>query len=237
MSVFDSTSKTTTELATGLGKHDYSLTTNSMGGIDLSSSITSDSALPPTVGVDCTLDHGNYWQEIDRSANKQVDVGGTFTLDVTRDQDVTITGNVNEEIYGTSTYTYAQSLDSTNVMTVTNNYASVQTQTSPNQLQQFGAFAATYDINFQVAILNTSIALILLQVALQNYQFYVSSFGINALTFAVNGLNVPMHGLDAKMQALGTKLQGLAMNVGGPKIVGYAAKLLGCAMLGPNQVL
>ncbi|MGH9434474.1 MAG: hypothetical protein ACRD06_00580 [Terriglobia bacterium] len=236
MSVFDSTSQTSTEIATGLGKHDYSLTTNSMGGIKLNG-MTSDSALSPTVGVDCTLDHGNYWQEIDRGANKQVDVAGTFTLDITGNQDVTITGNVNEEIYGTSTYTYAQSLDSTNVMTVTNNFASVQTQTSPNQLQQFSAFAATYDINFQVAVINTSIALILLQIALQNYQFYVSSFGINAMTFTVNGLNVPMHGLDAKMQALGTKLQGLAMNVGGPKIVGYAAKLLGCAILGPNQVL
>ncbi|MGH9395995.1 MAG: hypothetical protein ACRD18_04000 [Terriglobia bacterium] len=237
MSVFDAASKTTTELATGLGKHDYSLTTNPMGSINLTSSITSDSALSPTVGIDCTLDHGNYWQEINQGGNKQVDVAGMFTLDVTGDQDITISGNLNEEIYGTSTYTYAQSLDSTNVMTVTNNFASVQTQTSPNQLQQFAAVCATYDVNFVASVLNTSISLIQMQIALQNYAINVSSFGINAMTFAVNGLNIPAHGLDAKIEALGTKLQGLALHAGGPKIVGYAAKLLGCAMLGPNQVL
>lgn len=115
MSVFGQQSTTNTEMATGLGQSDYSLTTNYNGSAPLNISpppppsspfsITSDSWLPGTTGVDCKLVHGDRWQEIEGNMTQHVAQNKTSTYDGNFGE--TYKGNVDRVMWGqTFTETY-----------------------------------------------------------------------------------------------------------------------------------
>jgi len=96
MSVFDANSRTRTELATALGAHDYGL--RNLGALSLGA-MTSDTALPPTNGVDCKSVHGRRDQKIDGDMHERID--GNLETFVVHDEIHTVKENQRETVLGT----------------------------------------------------------------------------------------------------------------------------------------
>ncbi|HLW86630.1 MAG TPA: hypothetical protein VKR60_15540 [Candidatus Sulfotelmatobacter sp.] len=206
--------------------------------------ITGPSALLTTIGIDAKLVRGTRWEQIagvqtdNFMADLIITITGNETVTVDQNQTYTTYGTLTENMYGNAIYVFISPQDVTNVATVTLNYSSpIAAQQPSSSFQNYNWMGATYDLNLQICIFNTQIAALNFQAYFQNYQFNVTSFGMNAITFQVNGLETKCDALENAMKALGSALHGLAAKVGGPRIFGVAAKVLGCAILGPNQIL
>lgn len=150
MPIFNSA--TLTELAQGFTAADSSLTTNYKGSAPLNSTITQDSWLPGTTGLDCKLVHGDRWQELNGQLTENIassattNVGGksgasidsspapgSWTISVAGNEDLTVYGNLNQEVYGQSTYLFVDMMDSTHVQTVNFDYQSPMNAFQPTQ--------------------------------------------------------------------------------------------------------
>ena len=144
--------KTLTELAQGITTADSALATNYKGSAPLDKTITQDTWLPGTHGLDCKLVHGDRWQELKGSLTENIasfgvtNVGGqtgaaidsspapgSWTISVAGNEDITVYGNLNQEVYGESTYLYVDKTNTTNVQPVTFDYQSPMVANQPTQ--------------------------------------------------------------------------------------------------------
>jgi hypothetical protein len=163
---------------------------------------------------------------------------GSWQIAIGGNEDITIYGNLNQEVYGESKFVYVDSQDTTLNQTVTFDYsAPAATQQPTSYYQANGWVCATFDGNTQNAVFNNQNALINLQAALQNYQIAISNFQASAINYAPDGFKVQLKWLDNAITAVGEKIHGLAGQVAGVKFLGTAAKIVGGVMLGPNQFM
>jgi hypothetical protein len=163
---------------------------------------------------------------------------GSWQIAIGGNEDITIYGNLNQEVYGESKFVYVDSQDTTLNQIVTYDYSSpAVTQQPTSYFQANGWVCATYDGNTQNAIFNNQNALINMQTALQNYQIAISNFQASFINYAPDGNKVSIAWLDDAIKAVGVKIQGAANQVAGIKFLGTAAKIVGGVILGPNQFM
>ena len=163
---------------------------------------------------------------------------GSWQIAIAGNEDITIYGNLNQEVYGESKFVYVDSQDMTLNQTVTFDYsAPAATQQPTSTWIANGWIGATFDGQMQSAIFNNQNAVINLQTALQNYQIAVSNFQASFINYAPDGFKVQLQWLDDAIKAVGDKIHGLAGQVAGVKFLGTAAKIVGGVMLGPNQFM
>jgi hypothetical protein len=143
---------TLTELAQGFTAADSSLTTNYKGSAPIDKTITQDSWLPGTKGLDCKLVHGDRWQELKGNLTENIassaitnvggkagaaidssPVTGSWTISIAGNEDITVYGNLNQEVYGESNYLFVDTTDSTHVQTVNFDYQSPMNAFQPTQ--------------------------------------------------------------------------------------------------------
>jgi hypothetical protein len=224
-----------------------------LGSINtLGAFVAVDGRIAGAKGNDAKIIHGNLWEDID--GNEGMVVTGSETTHIMgaiartfidHNETINVLGNLTQTVVGSTTYVYINSQDITNVASVTNNYSSVHAAQQPTSwFQNYTWVGATYDMNLQFAVfnhqfavLNTQMGVVNFQVFPQNYQFFLSNMAINIVNYQIDGFKIENTAFANKIEALGNKIHALATKVGGPRIFGIAAKLLGCVVLGPNQVL
>ncbi len=241
MATFGADSQTETELATGLPKADDSLTRNYKGSAPMDSSITSDTWIPGTNGIDCKLVRGNFFQQIGKAGEEDAQVTtsiqGQESYTISGNRTSTVQGDDTETIYGQSTYTYYDSQSNTFSQTVTADYSSpLQVQQPTNWMVNATSTGLTYDFLFQAGVLAIQLFVFNIQISLQQYQIAVSNFQIAAINFAPDGFKVHWAALESKIEAFGSWLHGFQLKSGASKAQVFGG-IITTLIVGPNQIL
>lgn len=232
MPIFDT--KTATELEQGLPKSDNSLSTNYKGSAPLNASITQDSWLPGTKGLDCKLVHGDRWQEVLGSmtehftgsvtsnidTNDQVTILGTRTVSVTQSDTETYYSTYTVDIWQPAMVHYHSA--STSTVDGLANLAQNQPSfvwNGPANYQNFGFQWTFLGASVQIAITALNIVPTL-QIAAN-----AMNVGINGIGVDLQGAVVTQHGADLTLKEAEQKItlaygkvKGVLLRAGGAAV-------------------
>lgn len=250
MSVFDGNSTTQTQIAVGPGgkpTDDYSVpwpTGQQIASPTALSPPWGESGFPdgPMSGMDVKVIGGDCWEVIQGTgdgndfAKMTTHIVGTDRLRVLEDCDITVKGNLSQEVYGQTYYLYVDTSDINHIETVTVNYSNpVNYQQPTNWFQQMNAVGLSYDVQIQYGALNIQTVGDNMQFFATQLQIVIWNFNANLVNFNPDGAKLSLWGLDAKVNALGNKIHAIETKVGGA-IAHAVATTVKTIIVGINQI-
>jgi len=213
--------------------------------------ITTPTAMPPCIGIDVQLVHGDMWNHIEQNVmvniqgNNTVNIFQNETYTVTQNRTTNIVGNYTKTIIGIYNHTTINAHIQLNVAVRNNTFVSPKTEThsSPkcsqeptSWMESVMSFIGNYVIAFEASFMKIETYVQQVGAVVSKFEMAVIKSEANGIENNAEGGNMAMIGLENKLDAIGSRIQALQPSVGALKghLVGTTLKTL---VLGVNQYI